>query len=226
MEHNLELTQLALDTTEPFQTLARPDLRGLYASVPVTTRPGEPIFRLLHLNGAPASNDWASSGNNDTAPLTGRLEVASLDDLPKFAALSYVWGVADSEQDFIFCDSSTCGSVKIPLTTNCYHVLLQLRRRCSPLTLWIDAICINQADYNEKTNQLPLMGQIYDSAQSVFIWLGEGTLASNEAMKCFGGAWRLGKPRFNRSGMFQRLVVVLMRRYICKEMTFFRPLRL
>jgi len=39
--------------------------------------------------------------------------------------------------------------------------------------LWIDAICINQSDINEKTVQFPLPKVTYAPATRVAIWLGE-----------------------------------------------------
>lgn len=38
--------------------------------------------------------------------------------------------------------------------------------------IWIDEICINQDDNEERGTQLQLMSEIYESAQVVFAWLG------------------------------------------------------
>jgi hypothetical protein len=38
--------------------------------------------------------------------------------------------------------------------------------------LWIDAVCINQEDPNEKETQISLMGDIYSNAATVIAWLG------------------------------------------------------
>jgi hypothetical protein len=40
------------------------------------------------------------------------------------------------------------------------------------LNWWIDAICINQDDVNERSEQVPRMGQFYSSANHVWVWLG------------------------------------------------------
>jgi hypothetical protein len=37
---------------------------------------------------------------------------------------------------------------------------------------WIDAICINQENIDEKNEQIPHMGQLYSSASQVWVWLG------------------------------------------------------
>ncbi|EAQ93791.1 hypothetical protein CHGG_02026 [Chaetomium globosum CBS 148.51] len=40
------------------------------------------------------------------------------------------------------------------------------------LPIWIDALCINQADSAEKSKQIPMMRDIYAKAECVFSWLG------------------------------------------------------
>lgn len=48
----------------------------------------------------------------------------------------------------------------------------QSGRRPETLVLWVDFICINQEDKNEKSAQVRIMADIYKRAASVFIWLG------------------------------------------------------
>ncbi|KAK0644150.1 hypothetical protein B0T16DRAFT_392551 [Cercophora newfieldiana] len=50
---------------------------------------------------------------------------------------------------------------------NLYDALLQFRRQGSAVLLWADAICINQADPDEKSEQVPPMGEIYRQASGV-----------------------------------------------------------
>jgi hypothetical protein len=45
--------------------------------------------------------------------------------------------------------------------------------------LWVDAVCINQNDFQERNHQVMQMGQIYSKAERVVVWLGE----SNEDSK-------------------------------------------
>jgi hypothetical protein len=46
----------------------------------------------------------------------------------------------------------------------------------------VDAICINQEDDREKSQQIPRMNQVYEMAATVTVWLGEPDDSSNEAM--------------------------------------------
>ena len=56
---------------------------------------------------------------------------------------------------------------------NLASALKQLRYRDRPRYLWIDAICINQDDNNERNVQVALMGGIYSGASEVCVWLGD-----------------------------------------------------
>jgi hypothetical protein len=38
--------------------------------------------------------------------------------------------------------------------------------------IWADAVCINQADDEEKSWQVRMMGDVYRNADRVLIWLG------------------------------------------------------
>ena len=58
----------------------------------------------------------------------------------------------------------------------------QSRRLPQTLVLWIDNICINQEDRNEKSVQVRMMADIYKHAESVFIWLGRESEESNIGM--------------------------------------------
>lgn len=51
--------------------------------------------------------------------------------------------------------------------------------------IWIDAICINQGDLDERSAQVRIMGRIYQSAQIVFAWLGREDADVDEALKVF-----------------------------------------
>ncbi|KAE9364144.1 HET-domain-containing protein, partial [Stipitochalara longipes BDJ] len=120
----------------------------------------------------------ASSSIDDEEQIQSRLRVVDLDALPPFSALSYVWGV-DAAHDHRFIK---CGAFNILVTENCYSALLHLRRKLGDFSIWIDAICINQTDKGEKEQQIPLMGSIYSSAETVYVWLGESSPQSDRAM--------------------------------------------
>ena len=48
--------------------------------------------------------------------------------------------------------------------------------------LWIDAICINQADIAERADQVQMMGEIYRRCESCLVWLGDHDESVTSAM--------------------------------------------
>ncbi|KAI9768467.1 MAG: hypothetical protein M1840_004876 [Geoglossum simile] len=106
-----------------------------------------------------------------------RLSVHSLDKpLREYSALSYTW---DSQPS----NSSELNSPSHFVTPNCEAALRRLRRPDTERYLWIDSICINQNDPAEKSEQIPLMLDIYSLATEVIIWLGQSTIDSDLAFR-------------------------------------------
>ncbi|KAI0489506.1 heterokaryon incompatibility protein-domain-containing protein [Xylaria cf. heliscus] len=91
-----------------------------------------------------------------------------------FYALSYTWG-NNNESEEILLDGEP-----FKVTRNLHEALQQFRERPgSPAVIgfpddyfWVDAICLNQDDVEEKARQVPRMMEIYHAAISVIIWLG------------------------------------------------------
>ncbi|KAB2111674.1 hypothetical protein AG0111_0g1732 [Alternaria gaisen] len=96
------------------------------------------------------------------------LETVSLNDNPKFYAISYVWGDPNITLPI------TIDGKPLAITRNLCNGLQRLRKTDETLVIYADAACINQSDVNERSQQVQLMGEIYSSAQEVFIWLGYG----------------------------------------------------
>lgn len=102
---------------------------------------------------------------------------ASLNDSPDYAALSYVW---NDEEPWRLVDCNS--SYSILVTPNCYAALTRLRLRKKLQILWVDAICINQADIRERNSQVSMMIDIYRSADRTFVWLGDNDSGSDRAL--------------------------------------------
>jgi len=68
------------------------------------------------------------------------------------------------------------------VTTNLLAALRRLRFSTLPRYLWVDAICINQEDMEEKTQQVAMMGETYKFCHKALIWLGEAGPGTTKAM--------------------------------------------
>jgi hypothetical protein len=89
-------------------------------------------------------------------------------DEPIYEALSYCWG--PQEPSFsIFCDGC-----QFDVGANLQHALQRLRLDEQSRVLWVDAICINQQDDVEKSQQVQKMRTIYKKSRRTVVWLGDG----------------------------------------------------
>jgi hypothetical protein len=96
------------------------------------------------------------------------LHIESLNRKPlAYHALSYAWGTAASSQKALIDGKETV--VGLNLDCALRHI------RCSltePILIWVDALCINQHDLDERSFQVLLMKDIYSLAERVLIYLG------------------------------------------------------
>ncbi|KAF4810068.1 Heterokaryon incompatibility protein 6, OR allele [Colletotrichum siamense] len=130
------------------------------------------------------------------APPTLSLELrtVSLDDEESsYSALSYVWGCSSEPQQI------DINSQPFHVTQNLHDALQQLERDSVSSWLWIDAICIEQSDLEEKTHQVGMMRDIFSNAAMVYIWLGPGTEKTDQAMDLI---FKYG-PRLHASGALE-----------------------
>ena len=178
MPNDVVISSQALGTlaaqTQACSYPANISLERLYADLALLD--DHPSIRLLDL-------DPPTGGRRDlsaSVSLKGKLRVVRLQESLSFVALSYAWGEDATTAHSVFLEEQNC---RIPLTYNCYAALHQIRRRLGAVTIWVDSICINQANEADKSNQIPLMLEIYSWARTVYVWLGDGDRSSNRAMK-------------------------------------------
>ena len=128
-------------------------------------------------------------------PLSGSLEIIRLHDddgsvSTQFEALSYFWG--NEAADCTFLLNGTPFSIK----PNLQGALRELSKGKVERLLWVDAICINQADINERNEQVRMMSSIYRQATRVVIWMGPrfagGKGVAAEAIEGFAQRQRKG----------------------------------
>ncbi|KAK8869423.1 heterokaryon incompatibility protein-domain-containing protein [Apiospora arundinis] len=125
---------------------------AIYRDVPVTGRQ----IRILDLAaGAP------------TDPLAGELLVVPLSSAADYEAMSYVWGPS------VFSETISLPSGPLAITASLDAALRRFRHINRTRRVWADAICINQRDKEEKGVQVAMMGDVYNLARRVLIWVGK-----------------------------------------------------
>lgn len=100
---------------------------------------------------------------------------------PVYEALSYTWGSTDNPETAYVVPSASLSLPSEPIAAtiqigqNLASALRNLRYRVEARVLWIDAVCINQNDITERSEQVQRMSTIYTLAHRVVIWLGPET---------------------------------------------------
>ncbi|KIH89914.1 hypothetical protein SPBR_00360 [Sporothrix brasiliensis 5110] len=109
---------------------------------------------------------------NDDDPVVCTLVETRFGNKPKFHALSYTWGHKTADDPTI-----TLNGFPFVVRHNLFDALTFFRRQNQAADagqqFWIDAICINQSDVEERNRQVRIMDQIYFRATEVVVWLGE-----------------------------------------------------
>ncbi|KAI2626788.1 heterokaryon incompatibility protein-domain-containing protein [Hypoxylon sp. NC1633] len=98
-------------------------------------------------------------------------------NVDKYEALSYVWGDPSKRRPI------TLSGQQFQATENLEVALRNLRYRDKHRVLWIDAMCINQNNVEERNAQVQQMDLIYSRAQKVIVWLGPESEESTSAIE-------------------------------------------
>jgi hypothetical protein len=174
-----------------------------YEAIPPTS------FRLLNLR--PEGEDY------------GKIDTFSLDDAPPFAALSYTWGCPYSDPNYELENveetktfnsqySSVrngiirCNGALVKVTRNSKEALDNIKTRYNKFVpmfdgtnyIWVDAICINQEDLDERAAQVMLMGRIYSSATRVFVWLGNSLAKTERALSLIQSLSEIPEEKYEK----------------------------
>ncbi|OQN96190.1 hypothetical protein B0A48_17697 [Cryoendolithus antarcticus] len=142
-------------------------------------------IRLLHFH---------NKLDDDVIRLDGRTYDRA--EAPSYTALSYEWGLPTSPGAIVLNGESR--SVR----RNLYNALAYLPDHITG-PVWVDALCIDQANAHERNHQVRAMGEIYGCASLVIAWLG---LMDNAIRPCFAatGLESLAVVRAARDALVRR----------------------
>ncbi|KAK5652642.1 hypothetical protein OQA88_10235 [Cercophora sp. LCS_1] len=118
------------------------------------TQPGE--IRLLTILPGPANS-----------PLICHLTTQALSSTPDYELVSYIRHSTNKTLEIVI------DNLPFPAQENAVAALHRLRLRSVPRHVWVDAICINRDDHEERERHILLMGRILAQARHVCVCLGE-----------------------------------------------------
>jgi hypothetical protein len=149
----------------------------IYAPLDPKTR----TIRLLHLQ--PGARE---------DKIRAELQMVTIEQARRhYITISYNWGLEGVAREVLI----TCNGKRVSIKENLATALRKLRRPDHAILLWADALCINQSDSSERTQQVRMMGEIYSNSLETIIWLGEPRLGEDVGSRFLQGhasqiAWR------------------------------------
>jgi hypothetical protein len=121
-----------------------------------------------------------ASCDGDDQPISCTIVHTPLAESPPYVALSYTWGNESPTETILVNDTL------IQVRQNLYCALRSLRHESISSALWVDALCINQKDAEEKAHQVQNMKRIFQTAVIVIGWLGQPTHGNDQALSRIG----------------------------------------
>lgn len=110
----------------------------------------------------------------EDSSISVRLEQCCPQSAQPYDALSYVWG-DEKRKTTILLDGKP-----FEITVNLYWALRRTRDPHQTRVIWADAICINQLDLHERSQQVAMMGTIFSHARKVLICTGDPPSAGED----------------------------------------------
>ncbi|KAL1637312.1 hypothetical protein SLS58_009403 [Diplodia intermedia] len=133
-----------------------------------------------------------------SAAIECSLEKASLDDPPNYEALSYVWG------DPTKTHSVAIDGKIVRVTKNLEVALRHLRLPRRHRKLWVDAVCIDQQNVDERDSQVLHMREIYQRCSIDLLWLGDDASILEKGAAVMDGIGTITELEESISASFSR----------------------
>lgn len=125
-----------------------------------------------------------------------------------YEALSYTWGDGTRKVPILIDQR------EFMVTTNLRDALRHLRStkevpRMVTYLLWIDSICINQEDSEERDAQVRRMKTIYEQAERVIIWLGKYNEPTDASIRLNLSQWNVYGVEDNSEALARSAMILL-----------------
>jgi hypothetical protein len=123
---------------------------------------------------------YLSASSREDCPVHVTLETHSDHNYPEYETVSYLWGGENGDS------SARCPVFVGPYwdvllqTQNCWSMLRLFRPHRGERTVWVDALCINQRNLQERAAQVAKMRKIYEQCTKVIVYLGEDLVTKSK----------------------------------------------
>lgn len=114
-------------------------------------------------------------------PIRGELVIISANSQQIYDAVSYTW--ADQTGDTTRRFRAFIGISYVPITRSCQEVLQRIRSRFYTKCVWIDSVCVDQDNLQERGHQVQLMPLIYTRAKKTYVYVGPTTCRDDSLLE-------------------------------------------
>jgi hypothetical protein len=117
---------------------------------------------------------------HENVPVHVSLETFSNDSHPEYETVSYIWGGENGDNSLrgpIFIGSYWDVLLQ---TENCWSMLRSIRPKRGERLVWVDALCINQQNLDERTSQVAKMRRIYEQCSRIIAYLGNDLVTQSK----------------------------------------------
>ena len=180
----VKLREVAVDLGEPLSLAVQVlrldvDTDSLNAPPPIEISEKKANFEYDSLNYDQHDFRLLRLLRSRTGPIECELDHVALRSktCPRYDALSYTWGSLE------LVETIKVNNKTLRVTDNLRNALCHLRSHDQDRVLWIDAICIDQTNAQERSSQVMKMGEIFRHAHKVVIWLGKATVEIDFLMR-------------------------------------------
>nr|OQO32697.1 hypothetical protein B0A51_00075 [Rachicladosporium sp. CCFEE 5018] len=139
---------------------------------PISLYPNTTRFVVKEVVASSTGSQWPAvvGAIRSTGMISGRLVAESLDNDPKYIALTYAWSYGRRSESLRVNDQALWTQEHLSQWVDYWKEDERLE-----LPVWIDVISIDMTELGERTQHIQLMGRIYSQAAKVIVWLGKGT---------------------------------------------------
>lgn len=114
-------------------------------------------------------------------PIRGELVTISTDSQHEYDAVSYTW--ADETGDATRRFRAFIGAGYVLITGSCQKVLQRIRSFSYAKCVWIDSLCVDQDNLEERGHQVYLMPRIYTRAKKTYVYVGPTTISDERSLE-------------------------------------------
>lgn len=148
----------------------------LYSQVPLRAKNGD--IRLLTIQPRSSLRLTSSATGDEPQPsIECFLRLANLQKTQlSFMAISHECEHGGRRRLLI-------NGAQVPASQSLVELLEGLRQETDPVTVWIDILCVNGDDMEEKSAQIAQIAAIFSAAAETIVWLGPAADGSDDAMR-------------------------------------------